>query len=157
MAPQRVGIFTSILMFWNIPSLVPRLCPQERGGGESLVTKWKKLSTYAALLWRYQSDCRMKPCVQVTLYSIGVTNSSVLAEFNIPITQGKHFSLHSAKSCQLENELLNIDYNSKVGEKQFSDVWKRCKSWESKIKVYCSCSVGPTYFAAPSLRVRSVP
>ena len=77
------------------------------------------MSTYAALLWWYQSDCRMKPCVQVTLYSIGVTNSSVLAEFNIPITQGKLFSLHSAKSCQLENELLNIDYNSKVGENSF--------------------------------------
>ena len=29
----------------------------------------------------------------MSLYSIGVTTSSVVAEFNIPIMQGKHFSI----------------------------------------------------------------
>ena len=32
--------------------------------------------------------------------------------------------VHSAKNCQLENELVSVDYTSKVGEEQFSDV--RC-------------------------------
>ena len=50
-----------------------------------------------------------------------------------------HF-VHSAKNCQLENELVSVDYASKVGEKQFLDVRKSRKSRESKIKV-CSSSL----------------
>ena len=42
------------------------------------------------------------------------------------------------KNCQRENELVSVDYTSKVGEKPFSDVRKRRKSRESKIKVCCS-------------------
>ena len=71
------------------------------------------MSTSAALVWRHQSDYRTKPRVHV------------------------HF-VHSAKNCQLENELVSVDYSSKVGEKQCSDVRKRRKSRESKIKVCCS-------------------
>ena len=63
-----------------------------------------------------------------------------------------------SENCQLENELVSVDYTSKVGEKQFSDVWKRHKSRESKIKFCCSWFAGPTrspYFAGPSLHVQS--
>ena len=42
--------------------------------------------------------------------------------------------VHSAKKCQLKNELVSVNYTSKVGEKQFSNVRKRRKSRESKIK-----------------------
>ena len=69
-----------------------------------------------------------------------------------------HF-VQSAKNCQLENELVSIDYTSKVGKKQFSDGWKSRKSRESKIKVCCNWFAGPThspYLAAPSLHVQSV-
>ena len=86
------------------------------------------------LLWWYQSDCRMKPCVHVTF-------------------------VHSTKKRQLKNELVSVDYTSKVGEKQFSNVRKRHKFRESKIKGCCSWLAGPTrspYFAAPSLHVKSV-
>ena len=54
--------------------------------------------------------------------------------------------------------LVSVDYTSKVGEKQFSDVWKRCKSRESNIKIDCSWFVGLTrspYLAASSLHVQS--
>ena len=53
---------------------------------------------------------------------------------------------------------ISTDYNSKVGEKQFSGVWKGRKSRESKIKIHCGSFAGPTrssYFAAPSLQVQS--
>ena len=53
---------------------------------------------------------------------------------------------------------ISVDYTSKVGEKQFSDVRKGPKSRQSKIKVCCSWFVGPThspYFAAPSLQSAS--
>ena len=53
---------------------------------------------------------------------------------------------------------ISTDYNSKVGEKQFSGVRKGRKSRESKIKIHCSWFAGPTcssYFAALSLQVQS--
>ena len=39
-----------------------------------------------------------------------------------------------SKNCQLENELISVDYTSKVGEKQFSDVRK---GLTFKIEVHC--------------------
>ena len=72
-------------------------------------------------------------------------------------TCARHF-VHSAKYWQLENELVSVDYASKVGEKQFSEVQKRRKSEESKIKVCCNWFAGLTrspYCAAPSLHVQS--
>ena len=46
-----------------------------------------------------------------------------------------------------QQEIVNskMNYTSKVGEKQFSDVWKRRKSRESNIKVSCSWFAGPTW------------
>ena len=42
-----------------------------------------------------------------------------------------------SKILSTQNELVSVDYTLKVGEKQFSDVRKRRKSREFKIKVYC--------------------
>ena len=95
------------------PSLVPRLSPQKRGRREPGNIQGK--------------SCQLPPPWS------GSTNQ--IAERNHVYTW--HF-LHSAKSFQLENELVSVDYTSKVGEKQFSDVWKGLKSRESKIKVCCS-------------------
>ena len=48
-------------------SLVPRLSPQKWDGGrESLVTSAGKVVDSTTLLWWYQSDCRMKPCLHMT-------------------------------------------------------------------------------------------
>ena len=75
--------------------------------------------TSGTLLWWYQSDCRTKPNVHMTLCPL-------------------------SKNCQLENELIYIstEYTSKVGEKQFSDVWKGGKFRESKIQGNSSWLVG---------------
>ena len=89
-----------------------------------------KLLTSGTLLWQHQSDCRTKTRVHVTF---------------CPLSKKL-----STRKC--------VDYTSKAGEKQFSDVWKRRKSRESKIKVPYSWFAGLTrspYFAAPSLHVQS--
>ena len=61
----------------------------------------------------------------------------------------RNIFFHSAK---IVNSLISIDGTSKVGEKQFSDVRKGCKSRESKIEAHCCQFAGLTcspYFAAP--------
>ena len=101
---------SSHLPSFYLPSFhLLRLSPQN-GGEESLVTSAGK-------------SCRLLPPCS------GGTNP--IAQRNQVYTQ--HF-VHSAKNRQLENELLSVDYTLKVGEKQFSDVWKRRKSRESRSK-----------------------
>ena len=53
---------------WSLMgSLIPRLSPQKWDGGrQSLVTSAGKVVDSTTLLWRYQSDCRMKPCLHIT-------------------------------------------------------------------------------------------
>ena len=68
-------------------------------------------------------------------------------QINTMCTRNTFF--HSAK---IVNSLISIDGTSKVGEKQFSDVRKGCKSRESKIEAHCSQFAGlvcSPYFAAP--------
>ena len=59
------------------------------------------------------------------------------------------------KNCQLENELVSLDYTSKVGERQFLDVRKRCKSRESKIKFTCTKCVTELNTTAVASKTRS--
>ena len=42
------------------------------------------------------------------------------------------------KNCQLRNEFVSVDYTSRVGEKQFSNVRKSRKFRDSNIKACCS-------------------
>ena len=87
----------------------------------------------------------------------GSGSTTQIAEQNHKYTW--HF-VHSAKNCQLENQLISTDWTSKVGEKQFSNVWKGCKSRQSKIKIHCSWLPGPAHspcFTVPSLHVKIMP
>ena len=53
----------------------------------------------------------------------GSGSTTQIAERNHKYTW--HFVfVHSAKYCELENQLISTDWTSKVGEKQFSNVWK---------------------------------
>ena len=132
---STLHITSSLLYTILLNSLVPRLFPKKKRGRKEPGNIHRK-------------SCRLPlPCS-------GGTNQ--IAERNHMYT--RHF-VHSAKNCQLENELISVDYTLKVGEKQFSDVRMRRKSRESNIKVCCSWFVGPTrspYFAALSLHVQSV-
>ena len=111
-------------------SLVPRLSPQKRGGGESLVTSAGKVVDFR----------RLALAEPIRLHNETTCTRDILS------TQQK---LSTRKS---------VDYSSKVGEKQFPDVRKGRKSSDSKNEVLCSWFAGPTrspYFAAPSLHVQS--
>ena len=90
----------------------------------------KAVDLYATLLWGYQSDGRTKPHVH-----------------NILSTQQ---NIVNSNKC--------IDYTSKVSEKQFLDVRKRCHPESPRIKFCCSWFAGPTrllYFVALILHARS--
>ena len=60
------GNFYLVEVILSKPSLVPRLSPQKRGGGESLVTSRGKVVDFCRLGLGYQSDCRTKPHVHMT-------------------------------------------------------------------------------------------
>ena len=76
-------------------SLVPRLSPQKRRGGESLVTFAGKVVDFR----------RLALAVPIRLQN--------------ETTCTRDIFVHSAKNWKLENELISIDYTSKFGETVF--------------------------------------
>ena len=114
-------------------------CPQALSSGTGVRRvpgniRGEKLSISATFLWKYQLDCRTKPHVPVTFCPL-------------------------CKKCQLENELISVDYTLKVGESSFRmcGISANPDSSRSKFAV-----VGlqdqlahHTYIAAPSFHVQS--
>ena len=82
-----------IFLHGEEPSLIPKLSPQKNGREESLVTSVGKVVDF----WRL---ALVVPIRHVYTWH----------------------SVHSAKNYQLENEPISVDYTSKVGQKQFSNV-----------------------------------